>query len=439
MANADKSSGSGETTAPADHALPTPAERPIDTPPTPLQGPTSRIANWGNQPMPAWLPEGDRARAAIHDFHPNPFARTNPRDFSISLRGRMSTDQQLHHPGPRRQSLRGFEDHYTDIVDFIVRGTHRAWEEKDIGYVYDFYKHNILIRDEVGVRSGRDAVIAGSLGLMSAFPDMKWVPSEIIWAGDDENGFHTSHRSFFVGTNTGWSSFGPPTGRRCRWWVVANCITLGNEIYEEWVIENAASLVQQLGRDVRQTAREAANAIDVDNFALIGAGEVDRLRGQSKPVHLPPAASSAFDPEDFVRRMLHYVWNWRLIGTLRECVAPTIAAYGPCDRATFGIGDYMHATVARLAMFPDLTHVVEDVYWMGNEAEGYMVNVRWTIVGTHTGHGIYGKPTGRRVNFWGITHYKIKGGRILEDWTMFNEFFLLQQLYRDEPFRAAGV
>jgi predicted ester cyclase len=431
MANAGRSSGSGEGEAPA------PAKT-APAPAAPDHG-HSRIANWGNQPMPAWMPEADRARAAIRDLRPNPYVRTNPGDYAISLRGRMSTDQQLHAPGARRQSLRGFEDHYTDIVDFIVRGTHRAWEEKDIGYVYDFYKHNILIRDEAGVRSGRDAVIAGSLGLMNAFPDMKWVPSEIIWAGDDENGFHTSHRSFFVGTNTGWSAFGPPTGRRCSWWVVANCITLGNEIYEEWVIENSASLVQQLGLDVRATAREAANAVDVDNFALIGAGEVDRLRGQSKPAHMPPAASAAFDPEDFVRRMLHYVWNWRLIGTVREYVAPSIAAYGPCDRATFGIGDYMHAIVARLAMFPDLTHHVEDVYWMGNAAEGYMVNVRWTIVGTHTGHGVYGKPTGRRVTMWGISHYKIKDGRILEDWTMFNEFFVLQQLYRDTPFRAAGV
>ena len=399
----------------------------------------SRIANWGNQPMPAYLPEADRARADIRDLSPNPYLRTNPADFSISLRGRMSTDQQLHYPGPRRQSMRGFEEHYTDIIDFIVRGTHRAWEEKDIGYVYDFYKHNILIRDEVGVRSGRDAVIAGCLGMMGAFPDMKWVPSEIIWAGDDENGFHTSHRSFFVGTNTGWSAFGPPTGRRCSWWVVANCVTLGNEIHEEWVIENAASMIQQLGLDVRQIARETANALDYDQFALLGTGEVDRLRGQSKPAHMPARTTGGFDPEDFVRRMLHYVWNWRLIGTVREYVAPTIAAYGPSARESFGIGDYMHGIVARLAMFPDLAHIVEDVYWMGNDAEGYMVSVRWTIIGTHTGHGIYGKPTGRRVRMWGLTQFKIKNAQIVEDWTMFNEFFVLQQIYRDAPVVTAAA
>jgi hypothetical protein len=178
------------------------------------KGTPDRLANWGNQPMEGWIPPADLARAQIRDLIPNPLNRKNPTDYSISLRGRMSTDQQLLYPGERRQSMRGFEDHYTDIVDFTIRGTHRAWEEKDIGYVYDFYRTNILIQDEFGTRSGRDAVIAGSLGLMNAFPDMRWIPSEVIWAGDDENGFHTSHRSFFVGTNTGWSEFGPPTGRR---------------------------------------------------------------------------------------------------------------------------------------------------------------------------------------------------------------------------------
>ncbi|MET3897996.1 putative ester cyclase [Devosia sp. UYZn731] len=395
-----------------------------------------RLANWGNQPMEGWIPPADLARAQIRDLIPNPLNRKNPTDYSISLRGRMSTDQQLLYPGERRQSMRGFEDHYTDIVDFTIRGTHRAWEEKDIGYVYDFYRNNILIQDEFGTRSGRDAVIAGSLGLMNAFPDMRWIPSEVIWAGDDEKGFHTSHRSFFVGTNTGWSEFGPPTGRRCTWWVVANCVCIGNEYYQEWVIENSASLVQQLGLDVRAVAREKANALDTDSFAQIGVGEPDRLRGQGKPVHMPPAPEGPFDPEDFVRRMLHYVWNWRLIGSSREFVAPNVRSFGPSGRQHYGIGDYMQNIVARLAMFPDLAHSVDDVYWMGNDTQGYQVAVRWSLIGTHTGHGIYGTPSGRRVRMWGISHFAIEGGKIVEEWTMFNEFFVLQQILRDTALSA---
>lgn len=357
---------------------------------------------------------------------PHPAARTrrNPADFAISLRAR---------PGAHRQGMRGFEEQYTDIVDYIVRATHRAWEEKDIGYVYDFYRHNCVVRDEGGFVFGRDRVIENSIGLMNAFPDMRWLPGEVIWSGDDEIGFHTSHRGLFIGTNTGWSSFGPPTGRRCKFWAMANCIVVGNEIYDEYVIENSASMIQQLGLDVRETARRTAAAIDLDAYPRVGFGEPARLLNQGKPEHMPPAASGAFDPEDFIRRMLHYVWNWRMVGMTREFFAPTISAYGPVERASHGLGDYQANVLARLAMFPDLAMTVDDLYFMGNDAEGYMVMARWSLSGTHRGWGIYGPPTGRRVRMWGISHFDIRHSRIVEEWTMFNEFSTLQQILRDDP------
>ena len=42
-----------------------------------------------------------------------------PRDFSISLSAKGSTDHWLLHPGTQRtQPMRGFEDHYVDIIDY---------------------------------------------------------------------------------------------------------------------------------------------------------------------------------------------------------------------------------------------------------------------------------------------------------------------------------
>jgi predicted ester cyclase len=86
-----------------------------------------------------------------------------------------------------------------------------------------------------------------------------------------------------------------------------------------------------------------------------------------------------------------------------------------------------------LSAFPDLGLHTDEVYWMGNEREGFAVSARWTAIGTHRGFGIYGRPTGRRVHLWGISQLYFSGGRIVEDWTLFNEFDVLAQLLRDEP------
>ena len=379
-----------------------------------------------NTPVQTTIPESNVARLDTHALNRRG-PRANPGDFSISLRARFGTDQQLHHPGARRQPMRGFEEHYADIVDYIVRATHRAWEERDIGTVYDFYSHACVVRDEGGMVFGRDRVIENSIGLMAAFPDMRWLPGEVIWSGDDEVGFHTSHRGLFVGTNTGWSMFGPPTGRRCQFWAMANCVVIANEIVEEWVIENTATMTQQLGLDVRALAAATAP----DPAARFGGGEPARLLGQGKPARMPPR-EGPFDPEDHVRRLLHLVWNWRMVGMASEFMAPNVRAFGPSGRTIVGLGDYQAQVLARLAMFPDLALSVDDLYWMGNEAEGFMVAARWTMAGTHRGHGIYGPPTGRAVRLWGISHFDIRGGRVVEEWTMFNEFSVMRQIYGAE-------
>lgn len=59
----------------------------------------------------------------------------------------------------------------------------------------------------------------------------------------------------------------------------------------------------------------------------------------------------------------------------------------------------------------------------------YRAATRWTMQGTHTGPGFYGKPTGKRVNIIGVTHQSIEQGRIKREWTVFDEFALLKQLY----------
>ncbi len=45
---------------------------------------------------------------------------------------------------PRSQSMDGFDDIYTDIVDYIVRCTHKIWDERDIGLIYTHYTHNFV-------------------------------------------------------------------------------------------------------------------------------------------------------------------------------------------------------------------------------------------------------------------------------------------------------
>jgi hypothetical protein len=55
--------------------------------------------------------------------------------------------------------------------------------------------------------------------------------------------------------------------------------------------------------------------------------------------------------------------------------------------------------------------------------------MRWSLVGTHQGYGIYGDPSNACVRMWGITQHTVKGGKIIEELTLFNELMTLKQIH----------
>lgn len=355
-----------------------------------------------------------------------------PRDFAVSLsryrRGgtSMFLDGAPSHVQP--QSLRGFDSGYVNIIDYIVRITHRIWEERDVGYIYDTYSHDANVWDDYGLQYGRDKIVADTLHTTNAFPDIRLIADEVVWAGDDVAGFHTSHRTVILGANNGWSRYGPPTGRRVRLWCIANCVSRHNEIFREHVLYNTSSMLRQLGFDLFELARKMRRDADAPAFpANFAASEPARLPGQGKPPLLAfPQAE--FDIAAFVAAFFQNVWNRRMLSDIERCCAPHVVLQGPTDRVYHGTGQYKAFVLSMLAMFPDVALTVEDIYWMGNDAEGFLVSVRWEAQATHTGFGMYGAPTGQGVRLWGITQWSVRDRRIEADWTLFNEFGLLMQL-----------
>jgi hypothetical protein len=356
--------------------------------------------------------------------------RDMPKDYAISFAqyARGGTDHfLLDKPQKRIQSMNGFEPQYTDIIDYIVRITHHIWEDGNIGYIYDTYAHNSRVHDDYGLQYGRDKIVADTVHTINAFPDIRLYADDIIWAGNDQEGFHTSHRTILVGHNTGYSRYGGPTGRKMVVTCIANCVAIANEIFEEWVIYNTASMLKQLGFNLFDLAHKMA-PVDLSGLKDPRFGEPTRLPGQGKPARLSQKPGGSFDVEDFLRQMYHEVWNWRSLNRLHDRYAPNIRYHGTTDREFYGVNEVKSFILSIIAMFPDLSIQVDDLYWMGNDKEGYRASVRWSIVGSHRGNGIYGPPTGRRIYMWGISQHVIRNERIIEEWTLFNEFVVLQQL-----------
>lgn len=329
---------------------------------------------------------------------------------------------------PETQSMRGFEDGYTDIVDYIVRSTHRIWEEKGMGLLYSHYRHNVQVHTAYGLTYGREAMLAASIQKLAAYPDRKAYADEVIWAGDDEQGFRTSHRITTVARNTGYSLYGPPTGREVAYLTIANCLVRENRIVEEWLVTDELAVVRQLGIDERDAALTLARRHAARRPRWPTSGDPERLKGQTGPTVMPPRDGAGFDVEDFVRRTFHELWNWRLFNVVDDCYAPNYRCHITADRDLHGAGQFRAWVIAMIAVFPDAVLHVDDLYWLPDGANGYRTATRWTLSGTHAGYGAYGEPTGRRVVVMGITHHLIRDERFVEEWTVFDELAIRAQL-----------
>jgi predicted ester cyclase len=342
-----------------------------------------------------------------------------------------STDiAKLMNPSPEhRQSLQGFDADYTDIVNYIVKCTHRIWEEGGVGLIYTHYLHNVKMHTGDGWFLGRDQVVADTIQTLAAFPDRRAYAEAVVWTGDDQQGFYTNHLVFSLQHHTGHGVWGPPTGRKMMRTAMALCYVKENLICEEWVLFDELSIIRQLGLPLEET---------VARFARRGAtrplqnyGDLERMLGQFAPEPLPSSKSAGadFDLGDFIRRGLHEIWNRRMFNVIRDTYHENYEFHGPAGRELYGRGDYTAFVLSLLAAFPDARFSIDQLYWNEAGDGGYRTSMRWSLVGTHEGDGIFGEPTGTRFRLWGLTQHVIKDGKFVEEWTLFNEFALLKRLY----------
>lgn len=363
-----------------------------------------------------------------------------PTDYSISLAAYTArgTPREQRIPsdfGPR-QSLRGFEPIYHNIIDYIVRITYRIWEQRDIDYIGATYAHDAHVFDDYGLQPGAEKIIADTRHTTGAFSDIQLIADEIVWAGDDETGFHTSHRTIIRGTNDGASKYGPASQRPVDILVIANCVALDNRIYLEHVLYNTSAMIRQLGLDLNAAATRLAQAApagwprgETVWNQLRAAGRPERPISVAQPV-------AGFDVDAFVRDTLERLWNRQDYAVLAESYSDDFAFEGPTDRKSTGPAGYRGLLDALHEALPDLALQVDEVYWMGNDAEGYLSSARWSATATHSGNGIYGAATGRPVTIWGITQHEIRAGRIRREWMLFNELDLMMQI---AAARAGGM
>jgi len=329
---------------------------------------------------------------------------------------------------PRVQSMRGFDDCYTDIVDYIIRCTHRIWDERDVGLIYSHYTHNCVAYTTLATMYDRETHIRDTSQRIVEFPDRRGMAQQVIWRGDDVNGFYTSHMTHGLGRHTEFGSWGKPTGRTFCTRTVAECMILENRIYKEWIVRDNMGPLVQVGIDPHAFAQALARKKFDAGESVLDLSENRRLLGQYPPESEADLSIAHTEGEAQVLRWLHHIYNHRMFGKIHEIYAPNCQWHGPLMRELYGVAAVLQQTIKLVAMIPDASFVPQHICSVDSEEGGVKYAVRWLLDGHHLGYGSLGAPTGHHLSVMGVTHFHVRDGKIIDEWAVYDEFSMLVQL-----------
>lgn len=334
--------------------------------------------------------------------------------------------------GPSRHAMHGFDACYRDIVHYILLCTHRIWEQKDIGLIATHYSDDCPIWLLSGPVAGMAGVVEGTTATLAAFPDRTLHGEAVIWSGDAEAGYLSSHRITSTATHLGAGEFGPPSGRVVHFLTIADCLCRGNRIVEEWLVRDNSHIALQLGLRPAALAATAAGA-DAPGTPAVDwwQGEWTRamatVRTPFRDSPMPPATEGDGLVGWFVDQVLHH----RRLALVRDLYHPNVRLHAPGGRRLFGHGEVIGWLAALLGTVAGSRVAVDHVAVqpVSERAEdGVDIAWRWTLAGRHMGPALYGPATGRNAVILGVTHWRMVGGRIAAEWTVFDEIAVSRQL-----------
>jgi predicted ester cyclase len=320
------------------------------------------------------------------------------------------------------EKMKGFDPKYKDLPDYILKITREIWEERGIATLNHYYTPEIPMRFPEGLSIGNQRTMNGTLATLAEFPDRELTGEDVIWSGNEDDGFLSSHRLLTMGTHTGGGFFGPATGKRFVIRAIADCAAINGQINDEWLIRDTAGIVKQLGMDPKDFARDL----------IIREGGPENCVKPFTPSQdvEGPYKSRGNDNEwgqklaDILTRMMNMDF-----GVVRAEYDRAVQTEHPASTTVHSWADTEKLWMGLRSSFPNATFSIDHQIGREDPMLSPRAAVRWSLNGKHDGWGIFGQPTGADVHVMGFTHAEFGPDGLRREWTLFDHVSIWKQIF----------
>ena len=317
--------------------------------------------------------------------------------------------------------MKGFSNRWKDFPDYIIGITKEIWEDRGIATLHHYYSPDIVVRSPASVVIGNEKVIGATMATLAEFPDRTLLGEDVIWSGTPEEGMLSSHRILSTATHTADGVYGPASGKKLQYRIIADCHAINDQINDEWLIRDQTAIVIQIGWEA------IAYAADL----IAREGGLDKAT-----MPLTPATDQ---PGPYKGRGNDNAWGQRYADILNRIMGADMAAIpAEYDRAVQseypgGVTGHGHGPVDQFwmglrASFPDATFTIDHQIGRDDDMMPPRAALRWALRGKHDGWGYFGAPTGAEVYVLGISHAEFGPWGLRREYALFDETAIWKQI-----------
>ncbi|MCY4134983.1 MAG: ester cyclase [bacterium] len=317
--------------------------------------------------------------------------------------------------------MKGFDPKFSDPPDYILGITKEIWEDRGVDALHRYYAPKVIVRSPDGVVVGNEEVISATLATLAEFPDRQLLGEDVIWSKDEDGGFLSSHRIFSTATHLGDGAYGPASGTRLRYRIIADCACRENQVYDEWLIRDQGAIVRQLGIDPKRFASDQiANegGFEGANPPLAPADDVEAIyRGSGNDHEVGVVYAEA----------LEQIMQGRL-AVVPEAFDRAVHLELPGGEVGHGWGDADAFWLGLRSALPDASFRIHHQIGRSDTGMAPRAALRWSLDGTHDGWGAFGAPSGAPIHVMGLSHAEFGPWGLRREYVLYDETAIWKQI-----------
>jgi steroid delta-isomerase-like uncharacterized protein len=142
-------------------------------------------------------------------------------------------------------------------------------------------------------------------------------------------------------------------------------------------------------------------------------------------MHATAAIMEHQDAATLLRRWFDEIWNQGMIGSVDTLLAEDALMWGigRPDQSSRGSSAFKEFYHRQRTATPDVKINLDQVVQEGDTAFA-----RWTATMTHTGEGLGVPPTNKAISLSGMSACRVRDGKIVEGWNIWDQIGLARQL-----------